>query len=206
MSWRATAQDERYFRQIFSGELNKKDSNTQVRDNKSYSYIFQSPFYELDLNRDGTPEQIIFVKKDSEDWIEMFSLDKKKFFAYKFDNLGFDSELFKIEMKTLSATTTILLLHYYEGVSKYINFEGTARVYAVTIDNNDLSTMKAFKGPSFFDEVKNFKGHYHKRNYDVYVEDLNKDSVKELIVKYRNSSNVFIYKGAGNWQTIRQEF
>ena len=201
LSWRATAQDERYFRQLFSGEINK---GHEVIDEKKYSYFVHTPYYALDLNRDGKNEHIVFVKKDNEDWIEILNFEKKKIFSYLFENKGYDSELFRIELKTLSSKTSILLLYYYEGVSKYINFQGTSRVYAITIDNNDLLSLKAFKGPSFFDEQKTFKGHYHKRNYDVYLEDLNQDSVKELIIKHRNNSTVFVYKGQGQWQTFNQ--
>lgn len=201
MSWRATAQDERYFRQLFSGEINKGKEEV---DEKKYSYFVHTPYYALDLNRDGVPEQIVFVKKDNEDWIEILNSEKKKIFGYLFENKGYDSELFRVELKTLSPTSSILLLYYYEGISKYINFQGTSRVYAITIDNNDLNTMKAFKGPSFFDEQKTFKGHYHKRNYEVILEDLNRDGVKELIVKHRNTSTVFMYKGHGLWQTFNQ--
>jgi hypothetical protein len=202
MSWGAKAQDERYFRQIFSGELTKKEEQL---DNKKYSYVLHSPYYALDLNRDGAPEQVVFVKRDSEDWVEILSATNTKIYSFKFDNLGFDSELFKIEMKTLGPHTTILLLYYYEGISRYIDFQGTSRVYAMTLDYNDLKTLSTFKGPSFFDEVKTFKGHYHKRNYDVYLEDLNKDSLKELIIKYRASNTVFMYKGEGKWQTFRDD-
>lgn len=201
VSWSALAQDERYFRQLFSGELLK--SNEVVQE-KKYSYFVHTPYYALDLNQDGVSEHVAFTKKDNEDWIEIFDSEKKKIFSYRFENKGFDSELFRIELKTLSAKTAILLLHYYEGVSKYINFQGTSRVYAVTIDNKDLKTMTAFKGPSVFDEQRTFKGHYHKRNYDVYLEDLDHNLVKELIIKYRNTSNVFIYKGDGKWMTFRQ--
>lgn len=201
LSWRATAQDERYFRQLFSGEINK---GKEVVEDKKYSYFVHTPYYALDLNRDGVPEQVVFVKKDNEDWIEILNSDKKKIFGYRFENKGYDSELFRIELKTLSAKTSVLMLYYYEGVSKYINFQGTSRVYVITIDNNDLSTMKTFKGPSFFDEEKTFKGHYHKRNYEVILEDLNHDSIKELIVKHRNTSTVFMYRGHGLWQTFNQ--
>lgn len=201
MSWRATAQDERYFRQLFSGEINKGKDEVEA---KKYSYFVHSPYYALDLNRDGAPEQIVFVKKDNEDWIEILNFDKKKIFSYLFENKGYDSELFRVELKTLSPKTSILLLYYYEGVSKYINFQGTSRVYAITIDNNDLGTMKTFKGPSFFDEEKTFKGHYHKRNYEIILEDLNRDGVKEFIVKHRNTSTVFMYQGNGEWKTFNR--
>ena len=201
VSWSALAQDERYFRQLFSGELIK--SNEIVQE-KKYSYFIHTPYYALDLNQDGVNEHVAFAKKDNEDWVEIFDSEKKKIFSYRFENKGYDSELFRIELKTLSAKTAILLLHYYEGVSKYINFQGTSRVYAVTIDNRDLKTMTAFKGPSVFDEQRTFKGHYHKRNYDVYLEDLDHNLVKELIIKHRSTSNVFVYKGEGKWMTFNQ--
>ncbi len=201
VSWSALAQDERYFRQLFSGELLKSN---EVVPPKKYTWTVHTPFYELDLNRDKVSESIAFAKKDNEDWIEIFDSDKKKLFSYRFENKGFDSDLYRVELKTLSADTVILLLYYYEGVSKYINFQGTTRIYAITIDNNDLKTMAAFKGPSVFDEQKTFKGHYHKRNYEVYLEDLNKDSIRELIIKHRNASNVFVYMGEGSWKTFNQ--
>jgi hypothetical protein len=200
MSWGAKAQDERYFRQIFSGELNKKQEELET---KNYSFITHSPYYALDLDRDGNPEQVAFVKKDGEDWVEILNKDKKKIFSYRLENKGYGSELFKIEMKTLGPHTTVLLLYYYEGVSRYIDFQGTSGIYAMTIDNNDLSTLSVFKGPSFFDEMRTFKGHYHKRNYQIYLEDLNNDLVKELVVKFKNTNRVFIYKGEGKWQTFR---
>lgn len=202
VSWHTFAQDERYFRQLFSGELNKKENGDLAR---KYSYVVHTPYYSLDLNRDGVAEQIVFAKKDNEDWIEVIDSNKTKIFSYRFENKGYDSELFRIELKTLSPKTSVLLLYYYEGVSRYIDFQGTSRIYAITIDNNDLKTLSAFKGSSFFDEVKTFKGHYHKRNYEVYLEDLNHDNVKELVIKHRNASTVFLYKGEGKWQTFNQD-
>lgn len=195
-------QDERYFRQIFSGELAKDVSKSE--ENK-YSYFIHTPYYSMDLNQDGVTEQIVFVKKDSEDWIEVFeekSGIKVRIFGYRFETKGFDSELFRIELKKLSATTSILVLYYYEGLSRYTEIQGTSRIYAITIDNRDLKTMTAFKGPSFFEEHKSLKGHYHLRNYQVYLQDLNKDDIKELVVKYRETSQVFLYNGNGTWKTF----
>lgn len=202
LSWGAMAQDERYFRQLFSGELTHK--NEEI-DEKKYSYLVHTPYYAIDLTRDGVNENIVFVKKDNEDWIEILDSNKVKIFSYRFENKGFDSELFRVELKTLSPSTSILLLYYYEGISRYINFQGTSRVYALTIDNNDLKTMSVLKGPSFFDEQKTFKGHYHKRNYFVYLEDLDKNKIKELIIKHRDYSYVFVYSGNGKWQTFNQD-
>lgn len=202
-SWGASAQDERFFRQLFSGDLVKSN---EIADIKKYNYIFHSPYYAVDINRDRKEENLVFVKKDSEDWVEILDVDKKKIFSYKLEPKGFDSELFKIELKTLSNNTDVLLLHYYEGVSKYIEFQGTSRVLAVTIDDRDLGSLKTFTGPSFFDEHRTQRGHYHKRHYQVYLEDLNKDNVKELVVKHQRMSNVFLYLGNGRWSTFKQQF
>ena len=200
--WRAMPQDERYFRQIFSGDLNK----TQLRtDDKKYSFYFHTPFYAIDLNHDGVPEQVLFVKKDGEDWLEIYQVmngEKKNIFSYRFETKGFDSELFRIEFKKLSANTFTFLLYYYEGVSRYIELEATSRIYAGTIDNNDLKTLSVLKGPSVFEEHRSLKGHYHLRTYQVYLEDLNNDQVRELIVKYRSTSQVFLYNGEGKWKTF----
>lgn len=197
------AQDERFFRQIFSGDLAKSGQQSEA---KKYSYVIHSPYYLLDLNRDGKEESIVFAKKDSEDWIEVFDTDKKKIYSYQFENKGFESELFKMELKTLSRETTVLLLYYYEGISRYIDFQGTSRIYALTIDNNELKTMNTFKGPAFFDEFKSQKGHYHKRHYQVFLEDFNEDKVKELVVKHQRMSQVYLYKGEGRWTTFKTQF
>lgn len=203
ISCKVSAQDERFFRQLFSGDLARDNVQDQAR---KYSYIIHSPYYALDLNQDKKEENIVFVKKDSEDWIEILDHDKKKIFAYQFEAKGFDSELFKIEKKMLAPHITVLLLYYYEGVSKYIEFQGTSRIYVVTIENNDLQTMSAFQGPSFFDESRTLRGHYHKRHYQVYLEDLNNDQLKELVVKHQRMSRVFLYQGNGKWTTFKNQF
>ncbi len=204
LPWRAMTQDEHYFRQIFSGELARKE-DTKI-DKKYYSFV-HGPYYDLDLNFDLNPEQLLFVKKDGEDWIEIYQTDKigkrQKIFSYHFDNIGFDSELYRIEFKKISTLTSILILYYFEGHSRYVQSQSTARIYVVSFDNNDLKTMKAFKGPAFYEEYKSLKGHYHLRNYQIYLEDLNHDNVKELIVKYNQTSQVFIYDGNGLWKTFR---
>jgi hypothetical protein len=93
-------------------------------------------------------------------------------------------------------------LYYYEGLSKYTEMQSTSRIYAITIDNDNLKSLTAFKGPSVYEEHKSLKGHYHLRNYQVYLQDLNNDGTKELIVKFRETSQVFIYDGNGKWQTF----
>lgn len=192
------AQDERYFRELFSGEL--AGLNKGEEKSKKYSFIISSAHYQLDLNKDGFSESVAFVKKDNEDWLEIYNYKKELIFSYLLENKGPGSEIYRIEYKPISGNSNVLLLHYYEGSTNYLHFQGTARIYAVTIDNNNLKTLKAFRGATFFDETKNLKGHYHIRSYDVFLEDLDHNGIKELVVKFRNISTVFHYQGNGKWK------
>jgi len=56
----AHAQDERYFRQLFSGEAAKSET---FNDEKNTPTLLKDPVYRIDLNQDNVPEEIVFVKK-----------------------------------------------------------------------------------------------------------------------------------------------
>ncbi len=202
----AQAQDERFFRSLFNGEAN---SEARLEDReKKYSYILHTPMYALDLNDDGKSEYVVYVKKDSEDWLVILDQYKEKLFSYKFETKGFDSALFKVEKKTINSDANILVLHYYEGKTKYINYQSTARIYAMSVDKLKENKMKfsVITGPSFFEEYKSRLGHFHIRNYSVNVLDLNGDKSNELIIKFRQQSTVYTYNGDGHWLTFRQDF
>lgn len=200
----AHAQDERYFRQLFTGEAAKTET---FNDEKKYIHTFKSPAYRLDLNQDNVPEEIVFSKKDGEDWLEIYYINgqgvKDKLLSYRFENNGYESELFRLELKKISAKTTLILFHYFEGISHFSQFQSSARVYVASIDNNNLKTISMFKGPSVFEELKTLRAHFRLRNYKVYLEDFNNDGVKELVFKFNLNTNVFIYGGDGKWMTFR---
>ncbi len=198
-----SAQDERFFRQIFSGELSKTKLKTQIENEpKSFWYSAHTPYYQLDINRDGDAERFVFLKKDNEDWLDIFDKTKKKIFSYRFENMGINSALYRIELKTLSPTTDILFLYYYVGTTKFIDSDSSAQLYLMTIDNRDLKTLHVLKGPSYFEELKTRRGHYHQRKYKIEMAHLSSDIDNQVIVKYRGISEVFFYTGNGKWKTF----
>jgi len=202
----AHAQDERFFRTLFTGEATR---DARLEDSeKKYSYVLQTPMYAIDINDDGKNEYVVFSKKDSEDWLIVLDQYREKLFSYKFETKGFDSGLYRIEKKTLNDQSNVLVLHYYEGKTQYIHYQSTARIYALAVDKLKENKMSfaVMAGPSFFEEYKSRLGHFHIRNYSVNVLDLNNDKTNELIIKYRNQSTVFTYNGNGKWLTFRQEF
>jgi hypothetical protein len=203
MTQKLQAQDERFFRQIFSGELQASKS-TELTDGtkKTYWYSAHTPFYNLDLNQDGQSEKIVFVKKDNEDWLDIFDSAKNKIFSYKFENMGINSGLYRIEQKRLSPETEILFLYYYVGSTQFTNTDASARLYLLTIDNRDLKTMHVLKGPSYFEERKTSSEHYHQRKYFIELVQLNKSATKEVVIKHAGMSEVFIYSGNGKWKAF----
>jgi hypothetical protein len=195
------AQDERFFRKIFSGDLQEKNIQTD-NGTKTFWYSAQTPYYQLDLNQDTIPEKLVFVKRDNEDRLEIFDSISTKIFSFRFENMGINSGLYRIEQKQLGPETDILFLYYYEGSTKFVNTDSSARLYLLTIDNKDLKTIHVLKGPSFFEERSTTIGHYHQRKYSVQLQFLNKSKYKQVIVKNRGMSEVFLYAGNGKWKTF----
>jgi hypothetical protein len=201
MSGQVLAQDERFFRKLISGEFVHE---TEVKDVKKYSYILHSPEYLIDLNGDGKKESIVYFKRDSEDWIDIYDSDKKRIFKYKFEAKGSNAALYRVTKKKLDSNTDLLVLYYFEGETKYTSTDTSARIYLLTIDNQDFSKISVLKGPSIFEEFKSLKSHYHLKNYQVGIVDLNGDGKKEVEIKFRDISSVLIYEGNGKWKTFRE--
>lgn len=197
----AYSEDERFFRELFSGELNS--SNLLLKnEEKKYKYIFHTPFYSVDLNEDNKPEFIVFVKRDSDDFLEIYKQgDGQKILAHKLklDVYGRESKVFKIAFKKLNDEIKVLIVYYFEGFSKYIKTQSSARVYFITFKNN--LEFKDFKGPAFFEEFLNQKGNFHLKNYSMNLEDLNKDGTKEFILKFNNYSRIYFFEKDGEWRT-----
>lgn len=190
------AQDERYFRQLFTGEL---ATSTQKKD-KSYKWESETPLYQIDLDGDRNPEGIRVQKKDGEDWIELHGKLGKPFWRGKLQAKGIESSLFKIHLVSLAPKIKTLVLHFYEGKTDYKEFNGTARVYLIVFEDNKLDKIFYQTGPSFWIEREKMSDQYFKREYKVIVQDFNLDGIKEISVKFKNLAKVLMYLGNGRWQ------
>lgn len=189
------AQDERYFRDLFSGNLTKD----KFQEKKKYKWEVQTPYYEIDLNGDPWKESIVYKKKDGEDWVHIYDMYKNEIFSQRFYNEGWDSRLVKISSHKISKSSRLLILYYYEGYTHYLNFLGTARLYFITLDNDDLKTIKMIKGPlAFFEEEQRYKN-YFKRKYHVSLNDLDGDGTRDVIVKHHKIARTYFYRGNGRW-------
>ncbi len=190
------AQDERDFRSVFTGNLDRKK---EIKEEIRYKWRVNTPFYYLDLTGDNLDESFGFEKKDGEDWIHFLDLLKRPQKSFRFDPKGGDSRLYKVQFRRISKRTKVLILYYFEGKTQAVDYISTARLYFVTIDDNKLSTLSMYKGPYFLYEKEEHPEHYHRRRFQVGVYDYNGDGVMEIYTKYHKINRVYAYLGNGKW-------
>jgi hypothetical protein len=193
------AQDERYYRNLF---LKTIKSNSKINKKMPYEFKVHSPYYRIDINNDGEKEGLVYQASSGARKLYIYSGNNDLVRTFELDVSGANPELLKIQLRSLSAKTTLLILHFFEGFSHYTEYAGTVRLYFITVENKNLRTLSMFKGPVVWREFKDRWNNYHKRNYNVLVLDLNSDNYNEVLVKFSNISRVYHYQGKGRWSTL----
>lgn len=193
--FQAKAQDERFYRSIFNGDL----SNTSDIPFE-YKVEVSSHKYLMDLNRDSKKDSFQSVKKDGVDFFRINDEYGKQVFEAKLETKGKESKIFRASFKTISNSVDVLLLHFYEGHNDAAVFEGSARLYIITIKDRDFKKITMTKGPFFWSEFEGATNKYWARRYSVNTADLNKDGVKEISVSFNNIDRVYYYSSNGEWK------
>lgn len=194
------AQDERYYRQILSGELSS--SADTIKETAVAPINAFGSLYRLDLNSDGIEETIQTQKRDGVDWIEIRDASQRKIFEAKLLAMGGNSHLYKARLVALSEKIRALILFLDEGYTKGQHFESTGKIYIVSFENNDLATLSITDGAHFFHEKKAQREQYWRRMFNVNVVDIDGDGVKEIAVQYNSIQRIFRYKASGEWEKI----
>ncbi len=194
------AQDERYYRQILKGEL--PNFSQDIGEVQEHQFNVKGATYSVDLNGDGIEEMIQPQKRDGVDWIEIRNTTQRKIFEAKLLAMGGESSIYKAKLVYLSSTTKLLMLFLDEGKTSGRRFESTARIYLITFENNDLSTMKITTGPHHFHEREGQRDQYWERDYSVEVRDVDKNGVRDVVVQYNHIQRIMVYKGNGNWDRL----
>ncbi len=195
----AQAQDERYFRDIYSGEMLQAAKEEVVP--KIY-YQAYSPRYVYDLNSDGVKEKFFYETRDGGHFVYVENANNDLLFKGNLESVGKGAYLYRIGLYKLNPKTTVMLLYFYEGNIDYIEFKGTSRLYFLTIEENNLQKIFLKKGPHIWEEFQNTKGHYRQRPYEVSLIDYNHDGTREIAVKHHLISRVYLYKGLGEWSNL----
>ncbi|MBF0362609.1 MAG: hypothetical protein HQK49_16435 [Oligoflexia bacterium] len=192
-----SAQNERFIRDMFANQINKQEN---YKSYVTYKWLANTPFYQIDLTADGVAENILVSKRDAEDWFVVTNSKRIPVLEFKMDRVGVESFVYKVRVVRISASTVALIIFHYQGYYKEINFLGKSKIYFVTIDDNDLKKINYSVGPTIWEEKETYPHRYSQRFYDVRVNDLNSDNVKEIIVSYGRNSHIFSYLGNGQWR------
>lgn len=196
-SFNTPAQDERFYRGIFSGEhFNSKEVPF------TYKIEVESSKYLIDLNHDGKEDSIQTVKRDGVDFFRINDDFGKMVFEAQLETKGVDSKIFRASLKTISKNIDVLLLHFYEGHTGAAIFEATARLYIVTIKDRDFRKTTITKGPFFWSEKEGVAGKYWARRYTVNTKDFNGDGVKEVAITFNNIDRIYYYSKFGDWRAF----
>ena len=193
------AQDERFFRKLFAGELIKQKV---IDDREIAKHQVAGTFYRYDIDKDGRLESLVSEKRDGQEWLNIHDYKGNVIYRAQFETLGLNSWLYKVSIRKISNSTRVFILHFYEGSNEYLEFKGQSRLYFLTIDNKDVKTLSLYRGPILFDEVETFRKHYHTRSYHLDLVDFNKDGINEISLKYHLNSWVYIYNYPGKWLEI----
>jgi hypothetical protein len=192
------AQDERFFRRLYTGDFAKKKKQAAE---KIY-FEAKTPSYRIDLNDDFNPEYIHFEKKNGQNLLVILDNQKKKIYEYKLPQLGIGASLFRILIENLSNNVKVFVLSFYEGDREYLSYGGSARYYFLTMEKNNLKSLSMYQGPYFWREHKDRKSDYTQRNLFLGFKDYNKDGIKEVSVKHHFTNRVYFYRGDGKWSAI----
>lgn len=192
------AQDERYYRQMLAGDL--PQFSEELKESPVSKISVDGPLYHLDLNGDGVEEAIRPAKREGIDYLIVENSARSVIFEGKLLALGGESSIYKLRFVHLSATTKALIVFLDEGSTQGKFFEATARIFVVSWDNNDFSTMKIAQGPHYYHEKEKQRDQYWTRDYQVTVSDLNQDGVREIIVHYNHIQRIMQYEGKGEWR------
>lgn len=190
------AQDERYYRQIITGEL---PVTAEPRESFVRSLVVLGPEYMVDLNADGVEEVLRPEKRDGIDYLTILNSSRSPIFSAKFFAAGGESSIYKLRLVNLSATAKALIVFVDEGATRGLRFESTARIYFLSFDNNDLSTLALNPGPHIFQEREGQREQYWRRQMSVDVRDLDGDHKREIVVHFGHIQHVYEYAGSGTW-------
>lgn len=200
LSGKSFAQDERYYRQILTGELPLANKETKEITITQFNVVGST--YKFDLDSDGFEESIQPQKRDGVDWLEIRNSTEKKVLEAKLLAMGQGSTIYKIRVVNLSTKVKAAIIFLDEGTTSSKRFESTGRIFVLSFENNDLSTLKLAQGPHFFHEKQAQREQYWRRDYNVNVYDIDGDGVREIAVQYNSIQRIMRYLGNGGWERL----
>lgn len=196
----ACAQDERVLRYL----LRKKQFKEKSLIDKTH-FRLSTKFYEIDLDGDKRNEKISMENNDGINYFVIRNHRNFPIFREAFLTQALGGIVHRVRLVEVSPTTKLLIVYYFEGKTEYLDFNATGRLYFVSWPNNDLKKIKMTRGPHYWQEFKDYRGHYFNKRYKVYLRDFNQDGIKEVSVRLGTVSRVYHLLKNNTWGTLKPE-
>lgn len=196
----AFAQDERVLRYL----LRKKKFQEKSLTDKTH-FRLSTKFYEIDLDGDKRKEKISMESNDGINYFVIRNYRNFPIFREPFLTQALGGIVHRVRLVRVSHDTKLLLVYYFEGKTEYLDFLATGRLYFISWKNDDFKTLKMTRGPHYWQESKDYRGHYFNKRYKVYFQDFNKDGIKDVSVRLGTVSRVYHLLRDGTWGTLMPE-
>ncbi len=195
------AQDERLFRETLLGGFSKEKAIARVP--SRYSFKANTDMYRVDLNGDGYRDGIIFEKIDGENWLHIHDTHLMRVKSFSLPAIGLDARIIKLRLAQVDKKRRVLLVYFYEGYVEYLDFHGSSRLYMITFHDGTLENAVMTRGPQYFSESEEIFKRYYLKRMKVSITDLNNDGVREIIVKKRFITQVYMLAANNHWMRLK---
>lgn len=187
------SQDERFIRKFFSKVQPKKSDNERF----IKKLVFKDKIYNYDLNGDGLTESMQKSLEDGILHLKIMDGFGRVLHKFKFGTSGADTDIYKIQVRSLTPKKGILLFYVYNGYIEGREFYGTTNLYYAIFPRDDIRKMVFDKGPAIWMEKRGVVS-YLQRIHQITLEDINNDNIKELIISKSGTPINRVYKFNGN--------
>jgi len=187
------AQDEWFFKDMLKGEI-----KTVEQPKKKSHYRTHSKAYYVDFTGDGEKEYLYFEFLDGKIIAHFRDDNKDPIYNFQFPLSGHSARVYRVLKKHISKNRIMLLFHYFEGRTSYLNKTGTASLYGGVIENGSFKDFQLKKLASIWLEQE-IRDNYIRRLYEVGFRDVDNNGQKELLIKSGSVNRVIHYEGKGQW-------
>lgn len=187
------AQDEWFFKDMLRGGIEMPPPPKM----KSH-FISEPKIYALDITGDGVNEYFHFQFIDGLTYLQVFDANKKLIIKHKFEAKGSGAFPMRILKRNISHDKIAVAIEYFEGQTGYLEKHGSSALYIGISEKDNLSKLSFKKISSTWLEHQE-RENYQRRPYEIEFEDINGDSVKDLIITSGKVKKIYYYTQNNNW-------
>ncbi|MFG1499903.1 hypothetical protein ABMA70_06795 [Halobacteriovorax sp. XZX-3] len=167
-------------------------------------YKKDSALYQIDINGDIVREYIGTSIVDGIPTLQIYDVQKRLIFSYRFPISGFNSHIYRIKRRKISENKTATLFYQFNGNTNYINTYGSSNLWGIVVENGKLDNIKIHNFGQIWQENKDNYGLY-KRAHLVNFMDVNNDGQLDVVISSGSVYKAYSHVNGSEWsQTYKK--